>query len=196
MFARFFVDRPVFATVLSVVIVILGMVALMDLPVAQYPEVAPPTVQVFAVYPGANARVVAETVAAPLEQEINGVENMLAMSSRCTNDGAMTIDITFRLGTDIDKDQVLVQNKVAIAQSRLPPEVTRQGVTTKKKSSSILMCVNLIASNPEYDQLYLSNFATIEIKDTLARIPGVGPVLYTHLTLLTKRVVYMSLLAV
>lgn len=178
MFARFFVDRPVFATVLSVVIVILGMVALMDLPVAQYPEVAPPTVQVFAVYPGANARVVAETVAAPLEQEINGVENMLAMSSRCTNDGAMTIDITFRLGTDIDKAQVLVQNKVAIAQSRLPPEVTRQGVTTKKKSSSILMCVNLIASNPEYDQLYLSNFATIEIKDTLARIPGVGDVAF------------------
>ena len=178
MFARFFVDRPVFATVMSVVIVILGMVALMDLPVAQYPDVAPPTIQVFAVYPGANAKVVAETVAAPLEQEINGVENMLAMSSRCTNDGSMTIDITFRLGTDIDDAQVLVQNRVAIAQSKLPPEVTRQGVTTKKKSSSILMCVNLIASNPEYDQLYLSNFATIEIKDTLARIPGVGDVAF------------------
>jgi multidrug efflux pump len=120
--------------------------------------------------------VVAETVAAPLEQEVNGVEKMIYMSSRCTNDGVLTLDITFELGTNIDSAQVLVQNRVAIAEAKLPEEVRRQGVVTKKKSPSILLAVNIVASEPRYDQLYLSNFATIEVKDALTRIPGVGDV--------------------
>lgn len=178
MFSHFFIDRPIFASVLSIVIVIVGVVALIGLPIAQYPEVTPPTVQVTATYPGANAKVVAETVATPIEQEINGVENMLYMSSRCTNDGQMTLDVTFGLGTDLDMAQVFVQNRVAIAMSKLPQEVTRQGVTTKKKSPSILLCVNLISPDARYDQLYLSNYATIQIKDTLARLDGVGDVAF------------------
>ena len=186
MFARFFVDRPVFATVISVVIIIVGLVALVMLPIAQYPEIAPPTITVTASYPGASARVVADTVATPIEQEVNGVENMLYMSSRCTNDGQMTLDVTFKLGTNLDMAQVLVQNRVAIAQAKLPEDVKRQGVTTKKKSPSILLCINLISekeTDPKtgeehyiYDQLYLSNYATIQIKDALARIDGVGDV--------------------
>lgn len=178
MLARFFVDRPVFATVLSVVIIIIGLVALVGLPIAQYPEVVPPTIQISTTYPGANAKVVADTVAAPIEQEVNGVENMLYMSSRSSNDGTLSIDVTFRLGTDIDEAQVLVQNRVAIAEAKLPEEVKRQGVTTKKKSPSILMCVNLISTPGGFDQLYLSNYATIQIKDSLARLPGVGDVTF------------------
>ncbi len=178
MFSHFFIDRPIFATVLSIVIIIVGVVALIGLPVAQYPEVTPPTVQVTATYPGANAKVVAETVAMPIEQEINGVENMLYMSSRCTNDGQMTLDVTFNLGTDLDMAQVFVQNRVSIAMSKLPQEVTRQGVTTKKKSPSILLCVNLISPDGRYDQLYLSNYATIQVKDALARLDGVGDVAF------------------
>src|SRR3954451_23279632 len=146
MLARFFVDRPVFATVISVVIIIVGLVALTRLPVAQYPEIAPPTITVTANYPGANARVVGDTVAAPIEQEINGVENMIYMSSRCTNDGQMTLDVTFKLGTPLDMAQVLVQNRVSISQAKLPDEVKRQGVTTKKKSPSILLCINLLSA--------------------------------------------------
>lgn len=176
MLARFFVDRPVFATVLSLVIVLLGGISLIQLPIAQYPEVAPPTIQVTAIYPGANAQVVADTVAAPLEQEINGVERMIYMASRCTNDGIMNLDITFELGTNIDQAQVLVQNRVAIAEAKLPEEAKRQGVVTKKKSPSILLAVNLVATDDRYDQLYLSNFATIEVRDALMRIPGVGDV--------------------
>jgi len=176
MFAHFFIDRPVFATVLSIVIVIVGGVALTQLPVAQYPEVAPPTIQVFAFYPGANAQIVATTVAAPIEQEVNGVENMLYMSSRCTNDGQMSLDITFEVGTDLDMAQVLVQNRVSIAQSRLPEEVTRQGVTVKKKSPSILLCVNLVSPDGSYDQLFLGNYAAMNVKDELARLDGVGDV--------------------
>lgn len=178
MFSHFFINRPIFATVLSFVIIIVGVIALIGLPVAQYPDVAPPTVQVTATYPGANAKVVAETVATPIEQEINGVEDMLYMSSRCTNDGQMTLDVTFSLGTDLDMAQVFVQNRVAIAMSKLPEEVTRQGVTTKKKSPSILLCVNLISPDSRYDQLYLSNYATIQIKDSLARLDGVGDVAF------------------
>lgn len=176
MLARFFVDRPVFATVLSLAIVLLGIISLARLPIAQYPEVTPPTIQITAIYPGANAQVVADTVAAPLEQEVNGVERMIYMSSRCTNDGVLTLDITFELGTNIDQAQVLVQNRVAIAEAKLPEEVRRQGVVTKKKSPSILLAVNIVANEPRYDQLYLSNFATIEVKDALTRIPGVGDV--------------------
>jgi len=186
MFARFFVDRPIFATVISVVIVIVGLVALLKLPVAQYPEITPPTVTVTANYPGASATVVAETVATPIEQEVNGVENMIYMSSRCTNDGQMVLDVTFRLGTNLDMAQVLVQNRVAVAEAKLPEDVKRQGVTTKKKSPSILLCINLISEQEtdpatgkqrfKYDQLYLSNYATTQIKDALARTPGVGDV--------------------
>lgn len=183
MISHFFIDRPIFATVLSIVIVIVGCVAYIMLPVAQYPDVSPPTVQVTATYPGANAKTVADTVAFPVEQEVNGVERMLYMSSRCTNDGQMLLDVTFELGTNLDTAQVLVQNRVAVAEARLPEEVKRIGVTTKKKSPSILMCVNLISlkkpdGNYHYNQLYLSNFATLSVKDDLARLKGVGDVAF------------------
>ncbi len=188
MFSHFFIDRPIFATVLSIVIVIVGTVALSQLPIAQYPEVAPPTISVTATYPGSNAKVMADTVATPIEQEVNGVENMIYMSSRCTNDGQMTLDVTFALGTNLDMAQVLVQNRVKVAEAKLPEEVKRQGVTTKKKSPSILMCVNLISDKVKdektgretfkFDQLYLSNYATIYVKDELARVKGVGDVTF------------------
>src|SRR6476469_7257099 len=183
MISHFFIVRPIFATVLSVVIVIVGVVALIQLPVAQYPDVAPPTVQVTATYPGANARTTADTVATPIELEVNGVERMLYMSSKCTNDGQMNLDVTFELGTNLDTAQVLVQNRVAVAEAKLPEEVKRIGVTTKKKSPSILLCVNLVsAKRPDgsfyYDQLYLSNSATLSVKDDLARIKGVGDVAF------------------
>ena len=176
MLSKFFIDRPIGAWVVFFVVIILGVVALLRLPVAQYPEVAPPTISVVAVYPGADARTVAATVATPIEQEINGVENMLYISSQCTNDGQMSLTVTFALGTDLDMAQVLVQNRVSIALPKLPEEVRRQGVITKKKSPSILLCVNLVSPDNRYDQLYLSNFATIQIKDALARVQGVGDV--------------------
>ena len=183
MISHFFIDRPIFATVLSVVMVIVGVVAVTQLPVAQYPDVAPPTVQVTATYPGANAKTTADSVATPIEQEVNGVERMLYMSSKSTNDGQMNLDVTFELGTNLDTAQVLVQNRVAVAEAKLPEEVKRIGVTTKKKSPSILLCVNLVsAKRPDgtfvYDQLYLSNFATLSVKDDLARINGVGDVAF------------------
>src|SRR5262245_18636428 len=184
--SRFFIDRPIFAMVLSIVIVIIGVVAVVKLPVAQYPEVAPPTISVTANYPGANALDVAENVATPIEQEVNGVENMIYMLSKCTNDGQMLLDVTFKPGTDLNMAQVLVQNRVSVAEAKLPEEVKRQGVTTKKKSPSILLCVNLISEKEKdektgetkfkYDQLYLSNYATIYVKDELARVTGVGDV--------------------
>src|SRR5947208_7408526 len=186
MLSRFFIDRPIFAAVLSIVIVILGIVSVVKLPVAQYPEVAPPTVSVTANYPGANALDVAENVANPIGQEVNGVESMIYMLSKCTNDGQMILDVTFKPGTDLNMAQVLVQNRVKVAEAKLPEEVKRQGVTTKKKSPSILMCVNLISEKEKdpstgeeqykFDQLYLSNYATIYIKDELARVKGVGDV--------------------
>ncbi|MBX7103297.1 MAG: efflux RND transporter permease subunit [Gemmataceae bacterium] len=182
MLARFFIDRPVFAWVISIVIVFGGLVAYFVLPIAQYPEITPPTVSVTCTYPGADATVVADTVAAPIEQQVNGVENMLYMSSQSSNDGSYTLNVTFKLGTNLDMAQVLVQNRVAIAMPSLPSAVQATGVTTKKKSPNILLVVNLFSDeNPEtkkpyYDQLFLSNYATIQVKDELARLEGVGDV--------------------
>ena len=178
MFAKFFIDRPIFALVVSIVILLIGGVAAFRLPIAQYPNITPPTVQVIALYPGANAKVVAESVAAPIEQQVNGVENMLYMSSQCTNDGAYNLTVTFDLGTDLNMAQVLVQNRVSLAMPLLPPQVQVQGVSTKKKSPSILLAVNLISPDGRYDDIYLSNYATIQLKDELSRINGVGDVTY------------------
>src|SRR5256712_1817268 len=182
MLARFFIDRPVLAWVISIVIVLMGLLASGLLPIAQYPQITPPTVRVTANYPGANAQVVADTVAAPIEQQVNGVESMLYMSSQSSNDGSYTLDVTFALGTDINMAQVLVQNRVAIAQPTLPDVVKAIGVTVKKRSPDILLVVNLYAEDdpatgrPHYDQLYLSNYATINLLDALARVDGVGDV--------------------
>jgi len=176
MFSQFFIDRPVFATVLSVVILLVGGVALVGMPVGQYPDVTPPTIAVTASYPGASAEVVAETVTTPIEQEINGVEGMLYLSSKSTGDGQASIDVTFKLGTDIDQAQVLTQNRVAVALAKLPEEARRQGVTTRKKSPSILLCVNLFSPGERLDQLFISNYALLQVKDALARIEGVGDV--------------------
>jgi len=178
MFAKFFIERPVFAWVVSIVILLIGAVAAFRLPIAQYPDITPPTVQVTAMYPGANAEVVAESVAAPIEQQVNGVENMLYMSSQCTNDGVYNLTVTFDLGTDLDMAQVLVQNRVSLAMPLLPSQVQVQGVSTKKKSPSILLAINLISPDGRYDDLYLSNYATTQIKDELLRINGVGDVAY------------------
>lgn len=178
MFSNFFINRPIFASVLSILITLAGAIALFSLPIAQYPEIAPPTVEVSAVYPGANSKVVADTVAAPIEQQVNGVENMLYMSSQCTNDGSYTLTITFQNGVDLNIAQVLVQNRVSLAQPILPDLVKRRGVTVKKKSSSVLMIVNLFSPDNSRDNLYLSNYATIQLKDELSRLPGVGDITY------------------
>jgi multidrug efflux pump subunit AcrB len=177
-FSRFFINRPIFASVLSIVITLAGGLALATLPVAQYPEIAPPTVEVSAIYPGANARVVADTVAAPIEQQVNGVEGMLYMSSQCTNDGTYTLTVTFQNGTDLNIAQVLVQNRATLAQPILPDLVKRRGVAVKKKSPSVLMIVNLFSPRGTRKALYLSNYATIQLKDELARLPGVGDITY------------------
>src|SRR5207249_2837076 len=182
MLARFFIDRPVLAWVISLVIVLLGAIAAGFLPVAEYPEITPPTVRVTANYPGANAQVVADTVAAPIEQQVVGVEGMLYMTSQSNNDGSYSLDVTFALGTEVNMAQVLVQNRVAIAQPTLPDAVRAIGVTVKKQSPDLLLAIGLYAeANPEtgrpyFDQLYMSNFATIQLKDALARVEGVGDV--------------------
>ena len=174
MLARFFVDRPIFAWVISIVITLVGAVAVSTLPIAQYPDITPPNVTVSANYPGANARVVSDSIAAPIEQQVNGVENMLYMSSQCGNDGSYQLTITFDLGTDLDKAQVQVQNRVAQAAPQLPPEVQVQGVMTKKQSPNILLVVNIFSPDGRYDDLFVSNYALITIKDEIARINGVG----------------------
>ena len=180
MLARFFISRPVLACVVSIVIVLLGAIAAGLLPVAEYPNVTPPMIRVSAYYPGANAQVVADTVAAPIEQQVNGVEKMMYMSSQSNNDGSYTLDVTFEIGADINMAQVLVQNRVAIAQPSLPDVVKNIGVTTKKQAADILLAISLYSEdNPEtgqpyYDQLYLSNYATIQLKDAIARLEGVG----------------------
>ncbi|MGO4355720.1 efflux RND transporter permease subunit [Rhizobium sp. RAF36] len=176
-FAHFFVDRPIFASVLSIVLLIVGGLAYFQLPVAQYPEIAPPTIVVRTAYPGADAETIANTVATPIEQEINGVEDMLYMSSYSTADGSMALTITFKLGTDLDKAQVLVQNRVGIAEPRLPEEVRRIGITTAKSSPDLMMVVHLLSPNSRYDQLYVSNYARSRIRDTLVRLDGVGDVI-------------------
>jgi multidrug efflux pump subunit AcrB len=178
MFSRFFIDRPIFATVISIVIALVGAVALFTLPVAQYPEVTPPTVQVTALYPGANALTVRDTVAAPIEEQISGVEGMLYMSSRCTNDGNYTLTVTFKLGTDSDMAQVLVQNRVSLALPVIPALVQNEGITVKKMSPNTMMIVNLISPKGTYDATFLSNYATIYIKDELGRLPGVAGITY------------------
>ena len=184
MLARFFIDRPVFAIVISLVIVFAGITAYFTLPIAQYPEITPPTVEVSCSYPGASAKVVQETIAAPIEQEVNGVEKMLYMSSQSTNDGGYKLSVTFELGTNLDMAQVLVQNRVALALPKLPDVVKTTGVSTKKKSPSILLVVNLYSDvdestgQPKYSQLFLSNYATIQMRDDLLRIKGVGDVTY------------------
>ncbi len=174
--SRFFINRPIFAAVISIIIVIAGLVTITGLPIAQYPELAPPTVQVSTVYPGANAKIIADTVAAPIEQQVNGVEGMIYMSSTSTNSGSYNLTVSFATGTDPDMAAVLVQNRVAIAIASLPEEVKKIGVTTKKRSNSIVLMVTLTSPNNTYDKYFLSNYITLRLKDEISRIDGVGDV--------------------
>ncbi|WP_437188072.1 efflux RND transporter permease subunit [Planctomicrobium sp. SH668] len=176
MLSKFFIDRPVFANVIAIVTVLIGAVALWGLPVEQYPEITPPTIRVTTAYPGANAQTVADTVASPIEQQVNGVENMLYMNSTSSGDGTYSLTVTFEIGTDLDEAQVLVQNRVAIGEPLLPEEVRRQGVTVKKQSTSMILILALTSDDPSKDMLFLSNFATLKLRDELSRIKGVGDV--------------------
>src|SRR6202047_700571 len=174
--AHTFIDRPILAAFLSVFVTLVGLGALVILPVAQYPEIVPPTVQITTVYPGASAETVSRTVATPLEQHINGVENMLYMNSQSTGDGKLTVTVTFRIGTDLNVAQMLTQNRVQDALPRLPEDVQRLGVQVRKATPNILLAVHLISPDSSRDGLYISNYATLHVKDALARLPGVGDV--------------------
>lgn len=175
-FTHFFVNRPIFAAVLSAMLVIVGVLALTQLPLSEYPAVTPPTVTVRAAYPGANPKVISETVAAPLEQEINGIEGMLYMSSQSTTDGRMSLTVTFEQGVDAERAQVQVQNRVQRALPRLPLETQRIGVVTQKTSPDMLMVAHLVSPKGDRDALFLTNYAILSIRDELQRVPGVGAV--------------------
>ncbi len=178
MISRFFIDRPIFATVLSVVITLVGGIALASLPMAQYPRITPPGISITINYPGAGAPVVADTVAAPIEQQVNGIEGMLYMSSQMGNDGSYTLTVTFDIGTDVNTALVMVQNRVALAMPQLPPQVQNQGITIRKRTPDILMMINFVSPDGRYDDIYLSNYATIFIKDELLRVYGVSDITY------------------
>ena len=175
-FSHFFIDRPIFAAVLSILLTIAGAIAQRSLPISEYPEIAPPTVNISASYPGASAEVIAATVATPIEQEVNGVDDMLYITSQSTGDGRVSIDVVFKAGVNVDQAQVLVQNRVAIAEPRLPEDVRRLGVTVRKASPDLMMVVHLTSPDGSRDQQYISNYATLYIKDALARVDGVGNV--------------------
>src|ERR1700686_121934 len=175
-FSHFFIDRPIFATVLSLLLTIAGAIVQHSLPISEYPEIAPPTVNISASYPGASAEVIAATVATPIEQEVNGVDNMLYITSQSTGNGVLSIDVVFKPGTNIDTAQVLVQNRVAVAQPRLPEDVTRLGVTVRKASPDLMMVIHLTSPDATRTQQYISNYATLYVKDVLARVDGVGDV--------------------
>src|SRR5689334_6975203 len=176
MISKFFIERPVLANVIAILIVVIGFVSLYALPVAQYPNVVPPTVSVTTRYPGASARTVIDTVALPIEQQVNGVEGMIYMQSYAAADGTYTLTVTFNIGTDLDAAQVLVQNRVSAALAALPQAVQVQGVNVQKKSTNILEIVALTSPDGSRDSLYLSNYATINLKDEISRLPGVGNV--------------------
>src|SRR6266699_2208581 len=173
-FSHFFVDRPIFASVISIILTLVGAISFRALPITEFPEIAPPTVTVTATYAGASAEVIAQTVAAPIEQEINGVDNMLYVVSQSTGNGALSISVVFKPGTNIDQAQVLVQNRVSVALPRLPEEVQRIGVTVRKNSPDLMLVIHLISPDGSLDQQYISNYATINIKDVITRIEGVG----------------------
>src|SRR5258707_7751502 len=173
-FSHFFVDRPIFAGVISIILTLVGVIAFRALPISEFPEIAPPTIVVNATYAGASAEVIAQTVAAPIEQEINGVDNMLYVVSQSTGNGAVAINVVFRPGTNIDQAQVLVQNRVSIALPRLPEEVQRIGVTVRKNSPDLMLVIHLISPDGSLDQQYISNYATVNVRDVITRIDGVG----------------------
>src|SRR3984957_2522230 len=177
MISKFFIERPVLANVIALLLVLLGLIAIAVLPVSQYPAIVPPTVQVTTTYPGADAKTLIKTVALPIEQRVNGVENMLYMQSTSTNGGTYNLIVTFAIGTDLNFAQMLVQNRVQAAMAQLPQPVQQQGVLVQQKSTAILQFITLTSQHNEYDGLFLNNYATINMEDELARLPGVGNVM-------------------